>query len=443
VSGRLDAAQVRAMAGGHWDHVFAMLAPSLERAMERPGRHVPCPVHGGRDAFRLYRDYAENGASVCNTCGAFRDGFATLMWLNSWDFRTALERVAAVLGMQPAGSCEVVWSRNCGARCRGTVAFAGEEVNQRGRPVFVLRLSEDEGGERRFRGEGLRRAVQAAGVVRGDRVELTLVARQKLKSRTGRTFPSDLWRAEKLPQKAEEERLARSARMRSLELRRAIEQGWSGALPFSWRDARVRPMASYLKSRSLMVRDPGLVSGLRFSPAERYRDADGADGIYPAMVAAVRSVGGDLVTLHRTFLTPEGAKAPVSAPKKLCALPDDATVNGAAIHFGEPKSVLAVAEGIETALSVALATGLPCWSCISAGGLERVAIPESVRVVFVFADKDRSGTGERAAGALQKRLAQSGRTVCVLVPAGEIPDGDKGIDWNDVLRDGGAFPVAG
>ena len=70
-------------------------------------------------------------------------------------------------------------------------------------------------------------------------------------------------------------------------------------------------------------------------------------------------------------------------------------------------------------------------------------IPGQVTVVFVFADKDRSGTGERAAGALQKRLAQSGRTVCVLVPAGEIPDGAKGIDWNDVLRDGGAFPVAG
>jgi hypothetical protein len=45
------------------------------------------------------------------------------------------------------------------------------------------------------------------------------------------------------------------------------------------------------------------------------------------------------------------------APKKLLPMPDDRTVNGAAIHFGEPQGVLALAEGVETTLSVALRRG--------------------------------------------------------------------------------------
>ena len=448
MSGRLDVREVRALADGHWDHVFAMLAPSLGAAMERPGRHCPCPVHGGRDAFRLYRNYAENGACVCNTCGARRDGLATLMWVNGWDFRTALARVAEVFSLAPDDAMTVVESHEVGARFVGTVAFMGlTERKPWGCRVFTLVLAAEGGGSassQTFFGTGLRRAVENASVSPGDRVELTLLTRQVLRSRrTGKSYSHQLWRALRLPPAEEERRLARERQVRQRALGSAIRTGWRDTVPFSWTDAGVRPMARYLKSRALAVRNPGLVSGLRFSPTERYRDADGADGIYPAMVAAVRSVGGDLITLHRTFLTEEGCKAAVPAPKKLLPMPDDRTVNGAAIHFGEPQAVLALAEGVETALSVAVATGLPCWSCISAGGLERVEIPGRVTVVFVFADKDRSGTGERAAGALQKRLAQSGRTVCVLVPSGEIPDGAKGIDWNDVLRDGGAFPVAG
>jgi len=446
VSNRLDIREVRALADGHWDHVFAMLAPSLGAAMERPGRHCPCPAHGGTDAFRLYRNYAENGACVCNTCGTRRDGFAALMWLNGWDFRTALERVAEVFNLSPDASMTVVETREVGARFVGTVAFMGmTERKPWGCRAFTLVLAkEGDGSSQTFFGTGLRRAVENASVSPGDRVELTLLTRQILRSRrSGKSYSHQLWRALRLPSKEEERRLARERKARQRALGDAIRTGWRDTIPFSWKDPRAKPMARYLKSRALAVKVPDMVRDLRFAGSVPYLDEGEVLGNYPAMVAAVRDVRGNLVTLHRTFLTEEGRKAAVAAPKKLLAMPEDRTVNGAAIHFGETQSVLALAEGIETALSVAIATGLPCWSCISAGGLERVEIPGRVNVVFVFADKDRSGTGERAAGALQKRLAQSGRTVCVLVPSGEIPDGAKGIDWNDVLRDGGAFPVAG
>ena len=42
------------------------LAPALEPALSRVGRHVACPVHGGTDGFRLFRD-ADRRAGVCAT----------------------------------------------------------------------------------------------------------------------------------------------------------------------------------------------------------------------------------------------------------------------------------------------------------------------------------------------------------------------------------------
>lgn len=137
------------------------------------------------------------------------------------------------------------------------------------------------------------------------------------------------------------------------------------------------------------------------------------------------------------MLASDGRKADVNVPKRLMRLPDDRTINGCAIRFGEPHEVLAQAEGIETALSVAVATGFPCWSCINAGGLERVAIPNHVKSVLIFANKDRSGTGERSASMLAQRLESLGVAVRVVAIQDEIPDGEDGIDFNDLLCRGG------
>ncbi|EQD57602.1 P4 alpha zinc-binding domain-containing protein, partial [mine drainage metagenome] len=94
---RIDVAEVRRAASGRWDRIYATLAPELSAALATPGRHVPCPVHGGKDGFRLHRT-ADNGAGICNSCpefaGKFIDGFAILMWLRGWKFPQALEEVA-------------------------------------------------------------------------------------------------------------------------------------------------------------------------------------------------------------------------------------------------------------------------------------------------------------------------------------------------------------
>ena len=56
--------QVKEDACGRWERVLLTLAPLLKDAMERKGKHVPCPVHGGRDGFRVFRDVDETGGTA-------------------------------------------------------------------------------------------------------------------------------------------------------------------------------------------------------------------------------------------------------------------------------------------------------------------------------------------------------------------------------------------
>jgi putative DNA primase/helicase len=172
---------------------------------------------------------------------------------------------------------------------------------------------------------------------------------------------------------------------------------------------------------------------LGFHPALSYFET--AEGgrrgeSYPALVATVRNVRGEIVTLHRTYLAKDGnGKAPVTSPKKLMA-PPRGTVTGCCVRLYETARELHVAEGIETALAVYVALGEPVWSTISAYGLATVELPPEVRAVHIWADFDRSGAGQDAALACRKRLEREGRRVAVHFPK------KLGQDWLDVLREG-------
>ncbi len=74
---------------GKWEYILSELAPELDEAIAAESRHVPCPVHGGTDGFRLYSDYRETGGGVCNTCGAFKTGFALLAWVRGYSLKDA------------------------------------------------------------------------------------------------------------------------------------------------------------------------------------------------------------------------------------------------------------------------------------------------------------------------------------------------------------------
>lgn len=88
--------RVRQDASGRWHEILHALAPEFDHALARPGRHVTCPFHGGKNDFRVVREVNEEGRAHC-TCGHW-DGFGLLMKARSWDFPTTVLRVEEVIG---------------------------------------------------------------------------------------------------------------------------------------------------------------------------------------------------------------------------------------------------------------------------------------------------------------------------------------------------------
>ena len=465
---RYDVSAVKSAAQGRWDAIFAALAPKLAEAQEKPGRHVPCPVHGGTDGFRLFKHYAEKGDCICNTCGARTDGFDTLRWVNGWTFAEALVQTARFLGVRPspadnagipsesrrsAASESASDSQQTQRKTRplvfeGIVLDSGmQKYGDCSAPVYTVTLMLPNGRTVACRGVELETALRAAGASRGDKVRLVKLRTEERRNSKG-AYKINIWQCDMLrparrsasvpKTEASSEGPGEAAKRRV-----SIERLWGIALPIRKDRTTAAPVLKYFESRGL--KDARWTDeSLRFVPNAIYRAEKGKKPErWPALVAAVRKADGRLVTLHRTYLTEEGKKAPVEEVKKLMALPEGETISGASIQLGKPLDRLCIAEGIETALSVQYATGLPCWCAVSANGMKTVEIPERVRTVLIFADKDKSETGGLAAEALRRRLAAEGRLAVVVQIPDAVPEGSKGLDWNDILRTKGpaAFPV--
>jgi phage/plasmid primase-like uncharacterized protein len=174
-----------------------------------------------------------------------------------------------------------------------------------------------------------------------------------------------------------------------------------------------------LRERGLKPGPDGWPGTLRYAPALKH----GPTGLYlPALVAAVtvwpsREVSG----IHRTFLVADGRKkAPVRQSKMMlgrCA--------GGAVRLAPAGPELVIGEGLETAMSVQQATGLPAWACLSTSGLKSVVLPPEVTTVIVAADGDEPG--EQAAQEAGRRFVAEGRTAKIARPP-------AGMDFNDLLQ---------
>jgi hypothetical protein len=434
-----DKNEVRSLAEGRWDAVFSALAPQLQNAMDHAGHHVACPVHGGTDGFRLFPNYREKGAGVCNTCGLFNSGFDLLQWCNHWTFSETVQHVGEALGLK--ASSKIVSSETEGTVTEGKVRFIGLSKGRYGEQFAVV--MEDRQGEKRFWGKDLERAVRSAGISVGDNARITLVCTQTCESAKGQTFRRHVWAALRL--ESDEEAKARLEKEALAGKRKldALRQVWRSSRALQWDSTETNPVLTYLRSRGIELNgDESDVwtKELRYSAALEFV-SDEMRTKFPAMVALVRDPEGKVAALHRTYLTPEGRKAAVECPKKVLNLPNAHGLNGCAVRLGGAVGgILCLAEGIETALSVCLGTGYPCWSTISANGLKTVEVPDSVKTVFIFEDKDRSGVGHQAAVELQERLLKEGRLAVIVAIEKEIPEGSKGLDWNDLLMAGDRFP---
>ena len=204
---------------------------------------------------------------------------------------------------------------------------------------------------------------------------------------------------------------------------------------------------SYFKNRGLeglnMV-NPSSLKNLRCAVQLEYFGEGHTLMRYDSLVCRVQTDKNEGVQLHRTYLY-NGKKARVQCPKKLTASDERLESKCSFIKIGAPKyGVIGIAEGVETALSVYLATGLGCYCCVCAQNIKNFELPQGCTTVVVFADKDSNGVGLSAAQELVNKYKDKPNADCFYVlPKQDIPVNAKGIDWNDVLQMYGkqAFPT--
>lgn len=209
------------------------------------------------------------------------------------------------------------------------------------------------------------------------------------------------------------------------------------------------PAEAYLRTRGIDIRaltQPP--SALRFLAECHCSEAGLA---MPALVASVNDAGtGAFLTAHRTWIAPRAGtwssplaahergqwgKAALQHPKKAYSsyaggiIPLSRGASGRRWREARGDETVALAEGIETALSVAVL--MPEWRVAATVALSNMAalvVPPSWRRIVVCADRDPPDS--QAAQLLPKvlrHLAQSGAEVLVIEP-------DAGFkDWNDQL----------
>ncbi len=189
-------------------------------------------------------------------------------------------------------------------------------------------------------------------------------------------------------------------------------------------------VSRYLASRGI---DGGIPSTLRQHQGLQHVETNGNR---PTMVGAVRTwPDTEVHAVHRTFLTDDGNKVDQSAKKML------GPVKGGAVQLAliDLEKPLVLSEGIETALSVQMATGFPTWACLSTGGLYSVIVPDpsEIKEIIIAGDHDpvdertERRPGEHWATKKARKLEKEGHIVRIALPNKE------GDDWNDVhMADG-------
>jgi hypothetical protein len=192
---------------------------------------------------------------------------------------------------------------------------------------------------------------------------------------------------------------------------------WAARIWHSCHPGGASLVQNYLQCRGIVLH--AWPSSLRFHPSLTHRPSDQR---WPAMVALIRDVTGQPRAIHRTWLSWDSdAKAPVEKNKMTLG-----PLSGGAVRLGEATDAVAIAEGIETALSVSVfLDGQPVWASLSTSGMKAVQLPPTIRQVTIAADNDVPGV--EAASALCQRLEAEGRSVIMIKPNRE------GTDFNDLL----------
>jgi len=151
---------------------------------------------------------------------------------------------------------------------------------------------------------------------------------------------------------------------------------------------------------------------LRFHPSCYYRpDSHSPTETWPAMIAAVTDLNGNITGAHRTWLDPSGRdKAPIDTPRRAMG-----HLLGNGVRFGGVHDVMAAGEGIETMLSLrCVLPAMPMVAALSASHLAAILFPATLRRLYIARDDDPAG--HNAVASLIDRANEAEIEAIVLSP---------------------------
>lgn len=196
------------------------------------------------------------------------------------------------------------------------------------------------------------------------------------------------------------------------------------------------PVEAYLAGRGIHLAELG-----RQPAALRYHSACWCSEVrrtLPAMLGAITDGNGQHIATHRTWLQQDAEgmwrKARLRTPKKVLGasaggmIPLQRGASGKPLRQAPEGETVAAAEGIETALSVAVSCpGLRVVAAVSLSNFARLNLPPAVRTLILCADNDDGNAMAQAtlARAVEHHQAQ-GRQV-------RVARSPVGSDFNDAL----------
>lgn len=90
--------EIKEAAAGRWLDVVTSLTSFNSEFFN--GQHQACPMCGGKDRFRAFKDFNETGGCICNQCGKFADGISLLQRANNSSTAEVCIALESFLGIE-------------------------------------------------------------------------------------------------------------------------------------------------------------------------------------------------------------------------------------------------------------------------------------------------------------------------------------------------------
>jgi hypothetical protein len=211
-----------------------------------------------------------------------------------------------------------------------------------------------------------------------------------------------------------------------------VEQSWREAAPLRRGDL----VCEYLQGRAIDLEVLAAANNGRLPGSLRCHPrlwCGEAGRHFPAMIGAIVGPDGRLIGIHRTFLEQRSTgvgKAAIEVPKRTLGAYRDGCIRlwrGASRqpwHDAPATDQLAIAEGVEDALSMALTQ--PAWrvaAAVSVSAMLSIELPQQIsKVVLVTQNDPANSPACRVLLRVRARLRAEGKRVWLLKPPRWVKD---------------------